>query len=76
MEYLYLDELISLFRDALDGTDGWPDPLITALDELTDLRNTVMHSVKPLSDHRSPHELAELARDSEEIIEQLRDSLH
>ena len=30
------------------------EPLITALDELTDLRNTVMHSVKPLSDHRSP----------------------
>ena len=60
VEYLNLNELIGLFTDELNETRGWPDRLTTALGKLTKLRNTVMHSVKPLSDHRSPHELPAL----------------
>jgi hypothetical protein len=71
VEYLYLKDLATLFLLS-EAANKVPYSWEPALTQLCQLRTAVMHPAKPLLGKKTPHELALLARQGEELLDQLR----
>jgi hypothetical protein len=75
VEYLDLEPLCKLFSSVANGR-GWNDHHDHMLDELCQLRPSVMHATRPLLAARSPQQLAHLADSAAQVTRSLTEYAH